>query len=231
MASIRRILGIVVLVIGVLILALSYTVFDQYSETIPNTSASGSILVLTPQILGGGTVKLSWSGASSNTSVTVFGCTDSTCSSLSSTTPVAKGTGGSGSLSFSVSGYSAYAVAETGNPGSLSATAAVEGLSVLGVIGIVLAIVGAILVAIPVRARAPVMEDDSTAAPPEDEEGAEETVVAAAPAPAAAASAAPGPGARPPIKCANCGTMNEPWITNCRWCKRPLTSTAPAATP
>ena len=31
--------------------------------------------------------------------------------------------------------------------------------------------------------------------------------------------------ARAPLKCANCGTMNEPWLTNCRWCKRPLAST------
>lgn len=43
-------------------------------------------------------------------------------------------------------------------------------------------------------------------------------------------SAAParGPAAgstRPPIKCGNCGTMNEPWLTNCRWCKRPLAFT------
>lgn len=27
------------------------------------------------------------------------------------------------------------------------------------------------------------------------------------------------------VKCARCGTMNEPWITNCRNCKRPLSTT------
>ena len=36
---------------------------------------------------------------------------------------------------------------------------------------------------------------------------------------------APAAGARPPIKCSYCGTMNEPWITNCRNCRRPLSST------
>ncbi|MGI0132581.1 MAG: YncE family protein [Thermoplasmata archaeon] len=43
-------------------------------------------------------------------------------------------------------------------------------------------------------------------------------------------SAAPARGpvagsARAPIKCSSCGTMNEPWLTNCRWCKRSLGST------
>ncbi|MCI4344782.1 MAG: hypothetical protein L3J87_04075 [Thermoplasmata archaeon] len=32
--------------------------------------------------------------------------------------------------------------------------------------------------------------------------------------------------ARPPIICAKCGATNEPWLTQCRNCKRPLTSTA-----
>ncbi|MCI4359853.1 MAG: hypothetical protein L3J95_05495 [Thermoplasmata archaeon] len=32
-------------------------------------------------------------------------------------------------------------------------------------------------------------------------------------------------GVRPPIKCPSCGAMNEPWITNCRNCRRPLSST------
>jgi hypothetical protein len=38
-------------------------------------------------------------------------------------------------------------------------------------------------------------------------------------------AAAKAPGQRPYIKCASCGTMNEPWLHNCRWCKRPLEST------
>jgi hypothetical protein len=31
---------------------------------------------------------------------------------------------------------------------------------------------------------------------------------------------------RAPIQCAKCGRLNEPWLTNCRYCRRPLTSTA-----
>ncbi|HEV2520394.1 MAG TPA: hypothetical protein VGX00_07250 [Thermoplasmata archaeon] len=42
---------------------------------------------------------------------------------------------------------------------------------------------------------------------------------------APATPAAPSGGARPPIKCSSCGAMNEPWITNCRNCRRPLSST------
>jgi hypothetical protein len=38
-------------------------------------------------------------------------------------------------------------------------------------------------------------------------------------------AAAPKGGVRPPIKCPSCGAMNEPWITNCRNCRRPLSST------
>jgi hypothetical protein len=33
------------------------------------------------------------------------------------------------------------------------------------------------------------------------------------------------PGERPMRVCANCGTTNEPWLTNCRSCKRPLSTT------
>lgn len=34
-----------------------------------------------------------------------------------------------------------------------------------------------------------------------------------------------GPGSRPPIQCRACNTWNEPWLVNCRWCHRPLTTT------
>ena len=50
--------------------------------------------------------------------------------------------------------------------------------------------------------------------PSEDQEGS-------TPAP----SAAPSGQGRPPIQCQYCGAMNEPWIVNCRNCRRPLTHT------
>jgi hypothetical protein len=50
--------------------------------------------------------------------------------------------------------------------------------------------------------------------PPPREEPEEEEAAPAAPFKA-----------RPTIICAKCGTPNEPWITQCRKCKRPLTST------
>lgn len=50
---------------------------------------------------------------------------------------------------------------------------------------------------------------------------------ASAPEPSSNASSPPAPGQERPMKvCAKCGTVNEPWITNCRKCKRPLGSTA-----
>jgi len=47
-------------------------------------------------------------------------------------------------------------------------------------------------------------------------------IMQAAPTPADAPQAMPGQ----MIKCASCGTLNEMWLHNCRWCKRPLTTTA-----
>jgi hypothetical protein len=39
-------------------------------------------------------------------------------------------------------------------------------------------------------------------------------------------NAGPTPGSeRAMLTCSNCGTVNEPWITNCRTCKRPLSKT------
>ena len=32
-------------------------------------------------------------------------------------------------------------------------------------------------------------------------------------------------GGRPPIQCRACNTWNEPWLVNCRWCHRALTTT------
>jgi hypothetical protein len=43
--------------------------------------------------------------------------------------------------------------------------------------------------------------------------------------PSATSGPAPSGAARPNRTCAKCGTVNEPWVTNCRKCKRPLAST------
>lgn len=239
MASLRRILGLVVLILGVALIALGYTVLGALpNQNIPPAS-SGSEAALTPTIYGSGTLSVSWSGAASGTSVQMYSCPDTACSgsyTVSQLTLVASGSGGSGSFSASVQGGRTYLLTESGTAGGLSVSASVTGFGNAALIGVILAVVGAILVVLPSRAPKPV--EEAPAAPE-----VEETIVAptmAAPtvsapsvaqAPAAATGSGPSsvvggaaPG-RAPLKCAHCGTLNEPWITNCRWCKRPLSST------
>jgi eukaryotic-like serine/threonine-protein kinase len=50
----------------------------------------------------------------------------------------------------------------------------------------------------------------------------------ASPSTGAPAATAPGTKARPSLTCSYCGAVNEAWITNCRKCKRPLSSTGSA---
>ena len=70
----------------------------------------------------------------------------------------------------------------------------------------------------PADAHGP--ESESTA-PHFYEPSPEDAEAATAPA-----SSSPTPGtARPNLVCATCGTINEPWLTYCRSCKRPLLST------
>jgi hypothetical protein len=250
MVSVRRIIGLVVLLLGVLVVAISYAGLSTTSGRVPEES-SGSQAEYGPNILGSGTFTVSWSGAPSATALVLYSCPDATCSDgpyqITQLTLVAQASGSSGSLSANVQGGHDYLLIETGSSSGLSVTEAQSGLTWLGVIGTVLAVLGVVLVVLPARARA---------AAPEEEHGpeVEETVLAPPPReapvelptpvyrpPPSAANTAPevpmsslgsgpspstvmgGAGAgRAPIKCGSCGTMNEPWLTNCRYCKRTL---------
>jgi hypothetical protein len=233
MASLRRIIGIVVLVLGLIVIALAFAVLNSSSNTVPAQS-TGSVAEITPTILGGGSMAISWSGAASGAAVTMYSCPDSnSCAnapySTDQLTVVGSGSGASGSFSASVTGGRTYILTETGDSNGVAVTAKTTGISVVGIVGIVIAILGAILAILPSRARAAAPE----AAEPEPTHDTPDTadrsnpqgeyVMAAAPAPPAVDAA--GPGNRPVLKCASCGTLNEPWLTNCRWCKRTLTTT------
>jgi hypothetical protein len=67
----------------------------------------------------------------------------------------------------------------------------------------------------PGPASPPARKADLPPPPPPRDEPEEEDAPPAAPFKA-----------RPPIVCTKCGATNEPWLTQCRNCKRPLTSTA-----
>jgi YVTN family beta-propeller protein len=75
---------------------------------------------------------------------------------------------------------------------------------------------------VPRSAVGPTAASGPTSAPPRYYvPPAEETLAAPSPS---AASAPPG-GPRPQLICPSCGAPNEPWITYCRRCKRPLQTT------
>ena len=225
------IVGILLLVIGLILVVLPFLQSTSYN--IPPYPSSNT---LSPQIVGSGSMSVSWSGASSNTHVVVFPCSGGVCSAQS--TPIVNQSGASGSFSFNVQGGSSYAVTEFGSAAPVAATITISGFTYGQIAGIALLVVGAALAVVGFRARprgAPAEEPVSApvespapqpspsatpASPPVPEViyGSEPS-----PAPAASTSAA---GTRPSRTCGSCGTVNEPWITNCRKCKRPLASTS-----
>lgn len=221
--------GIVLLLIGVVLAVLP--LLQTSAIDIPAYPSDNTI---TPNMIGPGSITITWSGAPSSTHVVVFPCSGGTCSG--SATPIANVSGGSGTITFTASSGSSYAVTEFNGGASVSGTVKVGGLVALQLIGIVLLVIGLVLVVLGLRgrARAPAPESVEPApAPvetgvmgnPTESASAPEAVYMAPPSTAASASPGGSPGARANRQCASCGTMNEPWITNCRKCKRPLAST------
>ncbi len=250
------IVGVVLVVLGVLLLGVSY-VLGGASQSV--TLTQGSVLEITASGVGSSTLTLSWSGGTASTQLELTTCSNSACSVVSSSA-LATGTGASGSLSASISPGTQYAVVlNSGPPLSLDYTA--SGITYGMVIGIVLVVLGVVVALLGARAKA------RTARPVEYAESSEpvapaapaspyvvpapitpETADAPMPEPVGvrppppeppsrfmpasadqpAARTGPVAGARPSQTCSYCGTVNESWITNCRKCKRPLTSTGRA---
>jgi hypothetical protein len=222
------IVGVILLIIGVLAAGLT---FQQTSNvTVPpgpssETATLGSVTA--------GSMMVSWSGGSSATVIDVF--SGAGCQTGS---PLASGSGASGSLTLSVSSGATYSLCTTAG-GSVSATIQIDGFVPLTFIGIVLAAVGAFLIVIGVLARphvraAPAEVGSAAPAAPSQPSGGSSSdmhaprdttdqghIMEAAPAAPEVAQ-----GNRAMIKCASCGTLNEPWLHNCRWCQRALTTTA-----
>ncbi len=146
--------GIVVLVLGGLIAAYAFVDSTQ-STTIPSPS-TGLGLDFTPSLIGSGTVKLSWSDASSQFRFSVYQCATSACSSPSGAA-LAEGSGASGSVSFTASGGQWYAVdASAGSSQAVPVSVDVSGLTILLLIGIVILAVGALIALLGVRMKAKV---------------------------------------------------------------------------
>ena len=212
------IIGVILIVLGVLLIGANLLTSSQ-SVGVP----AGAERELVPSIVTSGTLTISWSGASPLTAVTVYDC-GSACTPNQN--PVGSGSGASGSISFSISPGHVYGIVQSGNVGGLTITANESAITYGMLIGIALAIIGLLLAIVGWRARAklpaPAPEAPPAAAPEASEPAAASEDVTAPPADAAPAA---GPGGRPPIQCGHCKTWNEPWLTNCRWCKRPLGTT------
>jgi hypothetical protein len=224
------VIGVVLLILGVLVAGLSYQ--QTTGTTIPT---SPSALSLTLGTVIAGTMTVSWTGGGSSETINVFQCSSSSCGATGS--PIAVGHGDSGSLSFGVSSGATYAIQATGSPAS--ATVQISGFGIATFIGIILAAIGSFLLVIGIVAKPRVRAAPEEVAPP-----------TAAAAPPSFAGETPGQtwhtgprgqetimkarvetpqaaqGTLQSIKCASCGTMNEPWLHNCRWCQRPLETTA-----
>jgi hypothetical protein len=224
------VVGVVLLIVGILAAGLTFQQTTQ--ETIP--SAPNALTVTLGTVVAG-TMTVTWSGGVAGETFDVFECASSTCSDTGS--PLATGHGDSGSLSFSVSSGTTYAFQVSGQ--AVSASVQINGFAILTIVGIILAAIGSFLLVIGIVAKprvraAPteVMAPTAAAAPPSfagetpgqtwhtGPRGQETIMKARVEAPQAAQ------GTLQSIKCASCGTMNEPWLHNCRWCQRPLETTA-----
>jgi hypothetical protein len=251
-------IGLVVLVLGVILLAVSIVGLPQ-ANSIPPQSVGG--LSISPPFLGSGTVNLAWSGANSQFRVSVYSCGSSQCTSIpSANNLVANGAGASGTLSFTASGGQYYLAVSNPQtsitvPVTITATG---GLTLLSVIGIALLVVGAVVAVLGFRMKAKVKAPAAEEAPQKEMFSLSSTPFTdqeTGPAAAAAsntsssmrerseptgpigpvyftggesgpqATAASSGSKRAPIKCPSCGAMNDPWLTTCRTCRRPLART------
>jgi hypothetical protein len=243
--------GIVVIIVGVLIAGDSLTLTSD-TESISNPATGcQNRLAITPPTVFGGSESMSWAGAPSGFSFSVAKESGSSCS-LGDI--VATGSGTSGSVSFSVSAGTTYVVNASGNTAALPVSLSYSGVTLILLAGIAVAVVGAVLAFVgyvmrdrPRRARAPPPAPKSILPPLARQESEVPTYVPPVRQPAAATEPtgpvffkpdAPQPGAaedsanapkaggqRAWTKCKACGTMNEPWLHNCRFCKRALETT------
>jgi hypothetical protein len=220
--------GLILILIG--LFSVAYPLVIGESVSIPAYPNEASPV---PPTIGSGAYTVSWSGGSDNTQVILFQCVTSACQTEG---PIlADISGASGSFTVTLSAGNTYALYENGTPISVTGTVTDKGITPLVLIGVVLLVVGGIVAALsfvstarrrePVSADNAVMPPESTPAPtatrpaaPQPDQGTVQAAIPAAPQPTA--------GKRANLKCAHCGTWNEPWLTNCRKCQRTLTSTS-----
>ena len=220
----------------------------------PDRSATGACLTFPSPVALVGSVTFAWSNAGNGFLFSIDHSDGPGCSAGSSVAS-GSGNSGSVSFNYAagatyvvVASGNSFAVPVTISFSGISVLL-VGGIAV-AIVGAGLAFVGYIMRDKPRRARAPPPRARSILPPLPRQEGDVPVGLTPAPGPAKtggpepsgpvffkpsgpeelygakdAAPEAKAPGDRPYIKCASCGTMNEPWLHNCRWCKRALEST------
>lgn len=245
--------GIVVIVVGVLLVGASFTLNTQ-ATTVPDPR-TGEFLTFSATVLFSGTVTLAWSGADQSFRFTINQCADAACSPGAAVASGGGASGSvsftvTGGVTYVVEALgNTLAVPVTLTFSGLTPLLLIG--IVVAIAGAGVAFLGYVKKPKPRPAPRPVAARPTERFPPlarQEESGTTHvapTPSAAAPSPepsgpvffqptgpeelyganAPAAAPAPAAGERPWTKCGKCGTMNEPWLHNCRFCKRPLEST------
>lgn len=246
--------GVAVAVIGAILLLAALAGLEganvAQGTTIPQWTNYETISINT---IGTGSLSVTWSGGSANTQVYLAQCTNGPCSTYSPLV-TGHGSSGSISSSISSGSYRLWENFTTNGVTGTYTVTGITLLEVIGLlviaIGAVLIAVGVVLKAKPKLVYQEPEQEDAFKIGPSIPTA--EVTPTQAPGPARAAAppveyrperpepprfmkesepytpSAPSPNApgdRPMRICPNCGTSNEPWITNCRNCKRPLSQT------
>lgn len=203
--------GIVILVLGAAIAGYGFTANSQSI-----TVAPGSAVQPSTNTVGSDPVTIGWSGGSSSTTVTLY----NGCSSSSSV--IDSGTGASGSFTATLTAGGTYCIAAGSS--TVTVTVTNHGISYLDTIGIIILVVGLVIALVGAVTKPRVRA--APVAPTASEVSAAATAAGTDVYTSGPEAAAPAAGNRPNLVCTYCGTSNEAWLTNCRQCKRPLSSTA-----
>ena len=242
--------GLVVLVLGILLVVVGLVVQSgSQTQYVPG----GSALSLTPNSVGSASLSLSWSGGSSSTEIYV--ATGTLACPPGGVVAQGQGASGSISATLSSgTTYYVLACTSSGAGASVDVSYTTSSFSILMLIGVIIAVLGAVVAVLGVRlkprvrpvvsvSREPVSEVPAYTMPtpigpdsqysqpvppvgvrPETPPPPARFMPASEPVPNSQTSPPPG-GVRENVVCASCGTVNEPWITNCRKCRRPLSHT------
>jgi hypothetical protein len=142
------IVGIALLVLGLIAIALPFATETQSVALQPGSAGEA---YSPTSLVTSGTLTVSWSGASSTTTVSVYACTSSSCATHTSSSPVASGTGSSGSFSLSVSPGTTYEITQSGTTEFL-VSLQTTGIAYAEVVGIALVVVGGVVAFLGYRA-------------------------------------------------------------------------------